>query len=205
MIQDTASSNVTAVNTRSPGRPRSEAARLAVLAATVKLIEHHGYGDLTMEAIAREAGVSRQTVYRWWPTKAAITLEALNEAAAAIAPAPDTGALEGDLRQFLRRTVAGATGRNASLLAALMAEAQLDVGFAESFREQFLARRRDVLHELLDRHRQRGELAASADLDFLVEIVFATVWYRILARNRPLDRKFADQLTGTLLALAATE
>ena len=198
-------SNIRLVTRRSPGRPRSESARVAVLAATVKLIEQRGYGDLTMEAIAREAGVSRQTVYRWWPTKAAITLEALNEGAAAIAPAPDTGALETDLRQFLRRSVAGATGRNTRLLAALMAEAQLDAGFAESFRVQFLARRRDVLHELLDRHRRRGELAIAADLDFLVELVFATLWYRILARNRPLDRSFADQLTDTLLALAAVE
>jgi AcrR family transcriptional regulator len=193
------------VTRRSPGRPRSESARLAVLAATAKLIEQGGYGNLTMEAIAREAGVSRQTLYRWWPTKAAITLEALNEAAAAIAPAPDTGTLETDLRQFLRRTVAGAAGRNARLLAALMAEAQLDDGFADAFRAQFLARRREVLHDLLDRHRQRGELADTADLDFLVELVFATVWYRILARSRPLNRNFADQLADTLLALIATD
>jgi AcrR family transcriptional regulator len=171
----------------------------------VELIEQRGYGNLTMEAIAREAGVSRQTVYRWWPTKAAITLEALNEGATAIAPASDTGTLEADLRQFLRRSVAGATGRNTRLLAALMAEAQLDDGFAESFRTHFLARRREVLREILDRHRKRGALLATADLDFLVELVFAALWYRILARNHPLDRSFADRLADTLLALAAAE
>jgi AcrR family transcriptional regulator len=154
-----------------------------------------------MEAIAREARVGKQTVYRWWPTKAAIILEGLNEAAVAIAPAADTGSLETDLRRFLRRTVAGASGRNAHLLAALMAAAQLDDAFAESFRNSFLARRRGVLRELLEHARNRGELISSADPDFLVELVFAALWYRILAQNAPLNRAFADQLTATVLAL----
>jgi AcrR family transcriptional regulator len=157
-----------------------------------------------MEAIAREAGVSKQTVYRWWPTKAAIVLEALNEGAAEIAPATDTGSLSADLRRFLRRTVAGADGRNARLLAALMAAAQLDDAFAESFRTGFLARRRLALRELLQRGRDRGEMASSADLDFLVELAFAALWYRILVRHQPLGRHFADQLADTVLTLALT-
>ena len=188
---------------RSPGRPRSETARRAILAATIELVERDGYGAVTMEAIARRAGVSKQTVYRWWPTKAAIILEALNEAASAIAPDPDTGSLSADVRAFVRRTVSGASGANQPLLAALMAEAQIDETFAESFRGEFLARRRRVLRALLERARGRGEVAGSADLDFIVEIVFATLWYRILARNRPLNRRFADELAGTVLALAA--
>ncbi len=191
------------MSTRSPGRPRSEPARQAVLAAAVGLLEQDGYGQVTMEAIARGAGVSKQTVYRWWPTKAEIVLEALNEAASAIAPAPDSGSLEADLRSFLQRTVAGATRRNARMLAALMAEAQLDDVFAESFRGGFLARRRQVLRETLQRARARGEIAASMDVDFLVELVFGTFWYRILDHHAALDRRFADQLTDTVLSLTA--
>ena len=155
-----------------------------------------------MEAIARRAQVSKQTIYRWWPTKAAIVLESLTEGAAEIAPAADTGSLESDLRLFIRRTVDRAGGRNARLLAALMAAAQLDEAFGRSFRGEFLASRRQALHELLERGRERGELARAADLDFLVELAFAALWYRILARNKPLDRLFADQLTDTVLALA---
>jgi AcrR family transcriptional regulator len=189
--------------TRSPGRPRSEEARQAVLGAAVRLIGEDGYGNLTMEAIARRARVSKQTVYRWWPTKAAIVLEALNEAASAIAPAPDSGSLEADVRVFLRRTVAGGRGRNARMLAALMAEAQLDRAFARSFRKEFLARRREVLREILARGRARGEVAATADVDFLVELVFGMLWYRILGAHAALDRDFADQLTDTVLSLAA--
>src|SRR5438067_2006010 len=188
---------------RSPGRPRSEEVRRAVLTAAVRLVEHDGYGAVTMEGIARSAGVSKQTVYRWWPRKADIVLEALNEAAEAIAPAETTGSLEPDLRTFLRRTVAGASARSTRLLAGLMAEAQLDEEFAESFRRGFLARRRKVLRELLAEARERGEVAEDADLDFMVEIVFGTLWYRILGRHAALNRGLADRLAETVLALAA--
>ncbi len=190
------------MSVRGPGRPRSESAHRAILAATTRLIGRDGYGRVTIEAIARDAGVSKQTVYRWWPTKAAIVLEALNEGATALAPPTDTGSFNTDLRVFLRRTVAGAAGRNTRLLAALMAAAQLDDTFAESFRTGFLARRRQALRELLEHGRKRDELAASADLDFLVELAFAALWYRILSCHEPLNRRFADQLTDTLLALA---
>jgi AcrR family transcriptional regulator len=161
-------------------RPRSETARTAVLDAATALVEEHGYGRVTMEAIARRAGVSKQTVYRWWPTKAAVVLDALNEGAAVIAPASS------DVRAFIRRTVRGAQ-RNRALLAGLMAEAQLDEAFAASFREEFLARRRAVLRDLLapDRHADR-----------LAEAVFARLWYRLLARSGPLDRRFADELAA---------
>jgi AcrR family transcriptional regulator len=191
------------MSSRGPGRPRSESARQAIIGATVHLIGRDGYGRVTMEAIAREAGVSKQTIYRWWPTKAAIVLEALNEGAAVIAPATDTGSISNDLRVFLRRSVAGAGGRNMRLLAALMAAAQLDDVFAESFRTGFLACRRQVLREMLERGRDRDELPASVDLDFLAELVFASLWYRILGHHQPLDRRFADQLTDMVLTLAA--
>jgi AcrR family transcriptional regulator len=190
---------------RAPGRPRSESAHQAILAAAAHLVARDGYGRVTVEAIAREAGVSKQTVYRWWPTKAAIILEALNAAAATIAPATDTGSLSTDLRTFLRRTVAGADGGSSRLLAALMVAAQLDDAFAESFREGFLGRRRDALRELLEHARDRGEVAISTDLEFLVELAFAALWYRILVRHQPLNRRFADQLTDTMLALTARD
>jgi AcrR family transcriptional regulator len=172
-----------------------------VLDASLDELERHGYGGLTMEGIARAAGVSKQTVYRWWPTKAAVLLEALNERASAIAPDVDRGSLEADLRAFVRRTVAGPTGRNAPVLTGLMAEAQLDEDFAETFREGFLARRRAALKGLLERARRRGEVNDDTDLDLLVDFVFGTLWYRLLSRHAPLNRRFADALTDALLTL----
>jgi AcrR family transcriptional regulator len=199
-IQDGASSNLHPPVSRPPGRPRSEQARRAILGAAVRLVEKEGYGALTVEGIARSAGVSKQTVYRWWPSKADVVLEALNEGAERVAPEPDTGALESDLRPFVRRSVTGAR-RNADMLAALMAESQLDEDFAASFRSGFLARRRAVLRQLLERARERGELAESADIDFIAEVVFGTLWYRILNRHAPLNQRFADELNSAVLDL----
>ena len=187
---------------RAPGRPRSEEARRAVLDATRRLIQTRGYGAVTMEGIAREAGVSKQTVYRWWPRKADVVLEGLNERAETIAPAPDSGVFDDDLRTLLRTTVAAATPENRRFLAALMAEAQIDESFGRSFRGGFLARRRQVLLGILERGQESRQIAESADLGLLVDIAFGTLWYRILSAHAPLDHAFADGITDAILRLA---
>src|SRR5688572_10002477 len=122
------------MSTRAPGRPRSEQARRAILGAAVALVGEGGAAVATMDAIARRAGVSKQTVYRWWSSPAQILLEALNEGATHLAPLEESGDLEQDLRTFLRRSVLGARAPVGPLLASLMAEAQRDPTFAESFR-----------------------------------------------------------------------
>jgi AcrR family transcriptional regulator len=193
------------MSVRAPGRPRSERIRRAVLAAATALVDESGYGTATMEAIARRAGVSKQTVYRWWPSPAAILLEALNEGAARIAPLVEAGGLDGDLRIFVRRSVLGARGRNARLLTALMAEAQRDASFAESFRNGFLAQRRAVMRELLVRARERGDLSSGVDVDVVVEMFFGTLWYRMLAASGPVNTRFADKLTDALLTVLRAE
>jgi AcrR family transcriptional regulator len=186
---------------RAPGRPRSEQVRQAVLAATEQLLEERGFGSLTMEGIARRAGVSKQTVYRWWPSTAEVVLEALNERASALVGDQDLGSLEADAREFVRRTVAGLSGPTARIVAGLMAEAQLDDAFADSFRDGFLARRRQALRLLLERARSRGQVDADVDIDLLVDLAFGTIWYRLLGRHASLSTRFADQLTDALLAL----
>jgi AcrR family transcriptional regulator len=183
-------------------RPRSERTRRAILDAALDLIESDGYGRLTMEGVAKRAAVSKQTIYRWWPSPAAVLMEALNERAATLVPHRDVGAFERNLRGFIRRTVAGLHDGNAPLVASLRAEAQRDQLFAATFRDQFLARRRAALRAVFDTAIQRGELDTDANIDLLVEIAFGTVWYRVLGKHGPLSRRFADELTDALLALS---
>jgi AcrR family transcriptional regulator len=183
-------------------RPRSEPTRRAILDAALELIETDGYRRLTMEGIAKRASVSKQTVYRWWPSPAAVLMEALNERASTLVPDRDLGSFERNLRSFMRRTVAALHDGTAPLVATLMAEAQRDQEFAAAFRDQFLARRRAALHELFVQAEERGEVPPDADIDLLVEIAFGTVWYRVLSKHAPLTRRFADQLTDALLALS---
>lgn len=94
------------------------------------------------------------------------------------------------------------TIRNTRMLAALMAEAQLDENFAGAFQSGFLARRREVLREVLERARGRGEVAESVETEYLAKLVFGAIWYRILGHHAPLNRRFADQLTESVLTLA---
>jgi AcrR family transcriptional regulator len=184
-------------------RPRSEPTRRAILDGALDLLQSDGYGQLTIEGLAKRAAVSKQTIYRWWPSTSAVLMEALNERASTLVTGRDLGSLERNLRHFIRRTVRALHDGLAPLLAGLMAAAQSDPEFALVFNDQFLERRRGALRDLLHQALGRGEIAAEADLDLLVEIAFGTVWYRILGKHGPLNRRFADQLTDALLALAA--
>jgi AcrR family transcriptional regulator len=186
-------------------RPRSESIRRAILDAALYLLETDGYGRLTMEGIAKRAAVSKQTVYRWWPSPATVLMEALNERASGLVPERDLGSFERNLRSFIRRTVAGLRNGSAPLVASLMAEAQRDQQFAVAFRDQFLARRRGAMRALFEQGLQRGEVASDANVDLLLEIAFGTVWYRVLGKHGPLSRRFADELTDALLALSTSE
>jgi AcrR family transcriptional regulator len=176
-----------------------------VLAAAVELLEARDFERLTMEGVARKAGVSKQTVYRWWPSPAAILMEALNELARVQVNEVDTGSLAEDLHVFIRSTVEGLRTGTGPLVATLMAKAQLNDEFGRTFRMQLLDRRRGALRLVLERAEARGEIEKGVDLDLLVDVAFGTIWYRLLAQHRPLDRRFSDQLTSALLELAAKE
>jgi len=182
-----------------PGRKRSEESRQAILTATLELVGEVGYGRLTIEAIAARAGVGKQTIYRWWPTKADVLLDALTAKASVVVPEPNEGSYVADLRAFLLATFTlGRDPRIVDVLRALMTHAQLDPAFGERFRERFLQARRDALGALLDRAEARGDLPATASKGTVADIVFGVVWYRILATRQPLDHAQAEELLALL-------
>lgn len=169
------------------GPKRSESSRLAILTAAFELTQEVGYRGLTVEGIAARAGVGKQTVYRWWPTKADVLLEAGAVKADLRVSVTDRGSYRAELEQFLRDSVTllafpGLDG----LLRSLMAEAQLDPDFATRFRSGFLNRRRAALMEILDRALTRGD-APELPGELVADVVFGVIWYRVLATQRPLS------------------
>jgi AcrR family transcriptional regulator len=129
-----------------PGRKRSEESRQAIIAAAVELTLEVGYAGLTIEGIAAQSGAGKQTIYRWWPSKADVLLEALATKADLHIPVPDEGTYETDLRRFLADSFElGRQPQVVDLLRALMAEAQINAEFGERFRATFLRHRRDAL------------------------------------------------------------
>jgi AcrR family transcriptional regulator len=159
-----------------------------------------GYAELTIEGIAARAGVGKQTIYRWWPSKADVLLEACAVKADLHVPVTDHGGYRADLRAFLEASsaIARLLPQLPDLLSALMAEAQLDREFGDRFRTAFLERRRDALAVIIGRARARGDLPGHPDADIVADIVFGTIWYRILAIRRPFDAGLVEDLLGLL-------
>ncbi|MGW1179293.1 TetR/AcrR family transcriptional regulator [Kitasatospora sp. NPDC002543] len=193
----------TAAETASPARPhtgrrRNEAAHRAILDAALHLLAESDGTPVTIDAIARTAGVGKQTVYRWWPSKGAVLLDALTDRADQDVHGPDTGDLGADLRAFITTTFEAAQhDTTASALRTVAREAARDPHLAELMRG-FTAARRGALRELLARGRERGELAEHADLDLIADQVYGVFWYRFLLGHATLDADTAERLASSL-------
>jgi AcrR family transcriptional regulator len=184
------------------GRRRNDAAKDAILDATFRLLSGPGAEGLTIEAIAAAAGVGRQTIYRWWPSKGAVVADALARHAQVVVPERNTGSFTGDLAAFLTDSFAGLEDEGyADRLRQIVAEAQHDEHVAQVLAD-FTAVRRAALRALLERGRTAGELAADADLDMLVDMAYGVLYYRLLVGHAPLDDRAARSLAAELTSSA---
>ncbi|ADI08089.1 putative transcriptional regulator, TetR family protein [Streptomyces bingchenggensis BCW-1] len=188
------------------GRPRSEQARRAVLAAALELCHRDGFQPLTIKGIAEAAGVGRQTVYRWWPTKEAVLLEALRDLTEREAPTllPDTGDPLRDLETFLVGAYTMTARLTGQAVAGLMAEAQRDPELADRLQTGLLAERRRALREVLERAVRQGKLSEhAASLDLAVDLAFGVMWYRLMSRHAPVNAGLAHEVSAALRRLLA--
>jgi AcrR family transcriptional regulator len=187
------------------GRRRSERSHEAIIAATQELLVERSYAELTIEGIAARAGVGKQTIYRWWPSKAALVLEAYLAGSDAVAlPAEarsgreDIRALLGWLMAVLAQPIGG------HVVAGLVADLHHDADLAEGFHRDVVPARRAAMLAALERARARGEIRADADLALAVDMLHGAVFYRLLLSGESLDPDFADRLAEqTLTGLAA--
>jgi AcrR family transcriptional regulator len=187
------------LRSRGAGRPRSTKARQAILAAALRLVKQEGFSGLTIEGIAREAGVGKPTIYRWWPSKGAIVFEALQQQAQQVLPVPPAGSLAERLEIWLSQVFKVLNEETGEVVRGLMAEAQCDPAFAASFRTEFILVRRRPLLLILDEGIERSELPADTDSEVMADLIYGAMWYRLLARHAPLDEKFAHEIVRMLL------
>ncbi|GAA2840314.1 TetR/AcrR family transcriptional regulator [Kitasatospora sp. CM 4170] len=185
---------------------RNEQSRAAILTAAAELVAEVGFGKLTIEKIAARAGVGKQTIYRWWPSKGAVVFDAFlaaNRDTGGGLDLPDTGDLAADLRAVLRATADeladpafDRTGR------ALTAEVLNDPDLLREYRERLLDPLLEVTRARLRAARAAGLIPADADLDLAVELLYGPMYYRWLHGLGPLDHAYADRLVeATLSAL----
>src|SRR6202451_1733708 len=143
---------------RSPGRPRSEHARLAILRSTLKLLGENGFSALTVEAVAAHASVGKATVYRWWANKAAIIADAVASSTSRKLHFPDTGSVYTAMSQQMRQLVKIFRSRRGRIVSAMVGGGQSDRDLIVAFRERFLWPRRREAYATLQRGIRRGEL-----------------------------------------------
>lgn len=184
------------------GRPRSEKARNAILGATADLLLEHGLGAVSMDAVAGRAGVSKATIYRWWPTKETLALDAVYHEWETVRPRPRrTNSLRSDLLSLLRPWVRLINERPyARLMAALIAKAQTDPEFAEQYRAHFVEPRRHHAAAIFQRAIDRGEIAADTNVDVALDLLYGPFYHRMLQGHGPADDRFMRDVVGFLVA-----
>ena len=192
--------------TRPPGRPRSEATRQAVLESASQLLDNEAYRSISIERIASEAKVGKQSIYRWWDGKADVLLEAFTDRALKRLPVPDpTGNALGDLEALLRQFFANAREPTITkTLTGLIAEAQVDPEFRTKFHSTFIATRRGMMHETLRAGVAKGQFRKDLDIEIVLDLIYGAFWYRLLSGTpEPLDDAFAATLVATLKPILA--
>ncbi|MFL0179025.1 TetR/AcrR family transcriptional regulator [Mycobacterium sp. SMC-15] len=181
---------------------RSEAAREAILHAADDLLAEKGFAGVTVEGIAKAAGVAKQTVYRWWSSKTDVLMDAFLEDAAAELEPPDTGSLESDLHAHLRATAHLLTVDDAgAVYRALVGQIQHDRELAQIFRARYLDDQRVRDQKPFVRAIARGDLTPDADVAALAECLVGRMHYRVIVTGEPVDDTFIDEVVDGALSM----
>ncbi len=173
----------------------------AIRAAAFAELAEVGYGKLSMEAVARRAGVSKPTLYRRWPSKQQLVLALVTETANTAAETPDTGSVRGDLRVFLEITAAGLSHPLAArIVPDLLAEAVRTPELAEALQSGLAEQRRERVAELLRRGVDRGELPADLNIALALDFTIAPLFWRQMVGGDATDPDYLDELTEMILS-----
>ena len=172
---------------------RNEQSRRAILAAAISLISELGYDGVSIEAIAKRAGVGKQTIYRWWPSKGAVALEALNDSLSAVVDFPDTGDIVEDLRTQMKGVTQLLGSREVGpVYQGIIAVAQCDPAISRAHLEDIIEPANIAFHERLDRAQDRGELRTDFDRQAMIDMLYGAIYYRLLLHTRPLEAAQID-------------
>ena len=175
-------------------------ARERLLGAATRILERDGYTGLTMERVAAASGVAKTTLYRHWPTKAALCMDVYLEEAQRELHDPDTGDVADDLKYVVNTVVRLQTKTVAGpALIGLIAEAQIDPSTREAFLAEFAQRRRLITRAILNRAIERRQVRADVDVDLVIDLLGGATTFRLLQGHAPLNARFAEALVALVL------
>lgn len=181
------------------GRPRSEKTRLAILEAAADIMLESGFAATTIESIALRASVSKVTIYKWWPSRGAVAIDAYFHRYRETIAFSDTGDVAADLTGQILLMVRAFRGRAGEVMAELLGHAQSDAALASMWRDRWLQPRRDATTVVLRRGIDQGQIRGDVSLALLMDELYGPVYYRLLARHEPLNDAFAEELVANTL------
>jgi AcrR family transcriptional regulator len=181
------------------GRPRDPSRDSVIRAAILRLLADIGYGALTMDAVASEAGVGKATIYRRWRTKQDLVVDTISDLNRAEAAPADTGSLEGDLRAMMHSLVSVITGPTGAATLSLLSTVPHQPALAEAFQNGPLAVWRESFDEIWARAEQRGEVRKGVATSVASETTSALLVQRWLLPGRPVNDAFADEVLDTVV------
>jgi AcrR family transcriptional regulator len=182
------------------GRPRSQEADRAILNATVELLADRGLAAMSIEEVAARAGVGKTTIYRRWPSKGLLALDAFVTSFREEQPLPDTGTLRGDLLSALTAWVRAVTQTPmGTMLTSLIAEAQHDPELRGAWRDRVIEPLRRQHRIMLERAVARGEIPASVDAEVVLDLFFGAAEHRLLLGHLPMTDAFIGTVVDVIL------
>ncbi len=181
------------------GRPRDPSRDGVIRAAILRLLADVGYGALTMDAVASEAGVGKATIYRRWRTKEDLVVDTISELNRPVASVPDTGSIETDLREVMHGMVSTIAGPTGAATLALLSTIPHQPALSEAFRNGPLAVWRNSFDQVWRRAQERGELPAGLKSSILAESTSALMVQRWLLTGEPVDEAYADEVLQTVV------
>lgn len=184
---------------RAPGRPRSRAAEQAVLKATWSLLKQRPLQDLTIAEIARESGVSKPTIYKWWESKAAIAIDAFFAGSRPQIEFTEHESAAVALQEQVLALVRFYRGETGRIVTDLLAEGRRDPKLLEYFREGFLKRRREAARRVIERGIAQGELDPELDIELALDLIYGPVYHRLVWGHHPLSERFGRAIVAQAL------
>jgi AcrR family transcriptional regulator len=167
--------------------------------AAADLLIEGGLAAATIEAIAARAGVSKVTIYKWWPSLGAVAIDAYFHRYRLAITFKDTGDVRHDLTVQIEAMIEAFRGRAGEVMAELVGRAQSDPALAEVLRARWIQPRREMTGAVLRRAIERGQIRPDADVEILMDQLYGPLYYRLTVRHQPLDKTLAAALVRTIL------
>lgn len=183
--------NTDEADKRKPGRPRSAKSRKAILDATRRLLTHMSMNELSIEAIAKKAKVGKTTIYRWWPNKAAVAMDAFIEQPGIQNILPTTSSPDEAVTKQLENLIRQLRGQNGRIIAGIIAESQSDPEVLDLLYERFLKERVGFLWEKYEEGQEQGLFDEDVSPDIAIDMLLGPLFLRVLSGEHGIDDNFA--------------